>query len=244
MEFIFISILGLLMGIVTSISGGAGVFAVPTMLAFGIPPINTLALNRISDLGVVTGALKKYKQSRSIDWKLAFILMVPLGIGSFVGASIVVRMQEELLHYIILVGVFVGILFLLKQPKSEPGSHKKSLSIIGLIFMLLVGLWSGALAMAGATFAVLVLVHLFHKTFLQARSTDIVAAIPETAISAIILSLGSTVSCKLLLIMFVSSFIGAWIGSHLAVKHGDQFIRKVMVGIAVLMIVKVILDFL
>jgi len=42
--------------------------------------------------------------------------------------------------------------------------------------------------------------------------------------------------------MFASSFIGAWIGSHLAVKHGSDFIKKVMVGIAIIMVIKVIIN--
>jgi uncharacterized protein len=241
-EIILILILGLIMGIVTSISGGAGVFAIPTMLAFGLPPVNVLALNRMSDVGTVFGALRGYHKSKSIDWKLAGIITIPLAIGSFIGASTVVRLPEEILKYVILAGVGVGIFLLLKrtQPKAKP--NKNLVSWIGLIFMLLVGIWSGALAMAGATFAVLVLVYFFHKTYLQARSTHIVAAIPETLISTTILVIASTASFLLLSAMFVSSFVGSWIGSHLAVKHGDNFIRKAMVGIALIMVTKVIID--
>lgn len=55
------------MGLVTSISGGAGIFAVPTMLAFGIPPIGALALNRMSDVGVVTGALRNFWKAKIIE---------------------------------------------------------------------------------------------------------------------------------------------------------------------------------
>ena len=230
------------MGIVTSISGGAGVFAIPTMLAFGIPPINVLALNRISDLGTVFGALRNYHKSKSIDWKLAIIIMIPLTIGSFIGANIVVRLPEETLKYVILVGVVIGIFFLLKKTHPRAKQNKNYLYWMGLIMMIVVGLWSGALAMAGATFSVLVLVYFFNKTYLQARSTDIVAAIPGTLIAIAILVAGSTASFFLLSAMFISSFIGSFLGSNLAIKHGDNFIRKAMVGIAILMIIKVIFD--
>ncbi len=237
-----IAVLGLIMGIVSAISGGSGVFAIPTMLAFGLPPVNVLALNRMSDVGVVSGALRGYHKAKSIDWKLAVIIAIPLAIGSFFGASAVVRLPEEILKYVILVGVGIGIFFLLKRTQPKAKSNKNLISWIGLFMMLVVGVWSGALAMAGATFAVLVLVYFFHKTYLQARSTDIVAAIPETLIATTILVMGSTASFLLLSIMFVSSFIGSWIGSHLAVKHGDNFIRKAMVGIAIVMIIKVVID--
>jgi len=241
-EIILVAVLGLIMGIVSAISGGSGVFAIPTMLAFGLPPVNVLALNRMSDVGVVFGALRGYHKAKSIDWKLAGIIVIPLAIGSFIGASIIVKINEDILRYIILFGVGIGIFLLLKKTDPKVTKKKTVFSWIGLFFMVIVGIWSGALAMAGATFAVLILVYFFHKTYLQARSTDIVAAIPETLIATTILVMGSTVSVYLLVSMLVSSFVGSWIGFHMAVKHGDNLIRKAMVGIAILMIIKVIID--
>lgn len=96
----------------------------------------------------------------------------------------------------------------------------------------------------GATFAVLVFVNFFKRSFLEARGTEIAAATPETLISATILYFGSTVPITLILAMFASSFVGAWVGSHLAVKHGSDFIKKAMVGIAIVMVLKVIIDLL
>lgn len=244
LEYVLIAGLGLLMGIVTSISGGAGVFAVPTMLAMGLPPVNVLALNRLSDLGVVTGAFKNYQKSKSVDWKIAFLAALPLTIGSFIGANLVVGIPEEKLNWVIIFGVFVGIFFLIKKPKPSPLKNIHFLWILRVVLMLLVGMWSGALGMAGATFAVLVLVYFFNQNFLQARATDVVAAIPETLVAVVVLFLSSTVSNYLAVTMFVASFIGAWIGSHLAVKHGGKFIRKAMIAIALIMIIKVIYDLL
>lgn len=242
MELPFIAILGWIMGLVTAISGGAGVFAVPAMLAFGLPPINVLALNRMSDLGVVFGALKGYIKSKSIDWRLAVLVAIPLAIGSFIGSNIVIRIPQYALSGIILAAVFVGIFFILKPIKEKSTATGSKVNSLGYVALAFVGIWNGAFAMAGATFAVLVLVHFFRKNFLQARSTDIVAAIPETIISTVILSMSAAVSWQLLLTMFVSSFAGAWVGSHLAVKHGERFIKKMMVGIAIVMIIKVLVD--
>ena len=242
MELLLLSLLGLLMGIVTSISGGAGVFAVPTMLAFGIPPINVLALNRTSDVGVVLGAFKKYHNSKNINWKLAPFIAILLGIGALLGSNFVINIPKQFLTYIIFGGVIVGIFFLLKPIKPNTHTTEHSFNISGGLVLLLVGFWSGAFGMAGATFAVIVLVHFFKLSFLEARGTDIAAAIPETIISTTVLYFGSTVPVTLMFAMFISSFIGAWIGSRLAVKHGDGFIKKMMIGIAVIMILKVIID--
>lgn len=243
MEIFLISILGLVMGFVSAISGGSGVFGVPVMMAMGLPTVSVLAINRMSDVGVIVGALHNYNKSKSIDWKLAFYAMIPLGIGSYIGANISLSVSEEVLRYIILVGVAVGIFFLLKPLQVHQGKDGTLKNIFGVIALVVVGIWSGALGMAGATFAVLVMVYFFRKGFLEARSTDVVAAIPETLIATAVLSHGSGVDYSYLAAMFVSSLIGAWIGSHTAIKGGDGFIRKAMVVIAVVMVTKVVLDF-
>lgn len=245
MDILLIGILGFVMGVVTSISGGAGVFAVPTLLAFGLPPVNALALNRMSDVGVVLGALKNFSRAKTIDWKLALKIVPFLAGGAFVGAKVVVGLPEEVLNPVILAGVIVGIFFLLK-PVGEFKKLEKPTKvklIIGFSMLFLVGAWNGALAMAGATFAVLVLVNFFNQNFLEARSIDIVAAIPETLISTTILVMAATVNYSWLATMFISSFVGAWVGSTLAIKHGSSFIRKAMVVIALVMLTKVIVDF-
>jgi uncharacterized membrane protein YfcA len=243
-DHLVIAVLGTFMGIVTSISGGAGVFAVPTMLALGFSPVNTLALNRMSDVGVIAGSLKNYKDSKSIDWKMAFMLMPVMALGSVIGANTVVRLEEEFLQKVILGGVIVGILLLLKPTpfinKGQTPSKAKVILAFSLLF--LVGIWSGGLAMGGATFAVLVMVYTLNKDFLEARTTDLIAVIPETLISASILGFYATVDFSLFAVMFLGSTVGAWLGSKLAVKHGAKFIRKMMIGLAILMLIKVIVD--
>ena len=237
MELLAISALGFVIGIVTAISGGAGVYAVPTMLALGLPTVNVLALNRISDVAVTLGALPNYHKSGSINWPLAVRAMIPLSIGSFIGANIVVSLPEETLRWIILAGVAVGITFLLRPVPKVSKSRKP---LLGFLLLLCVGVWSGSLAMAGATFAVLVLVRCFGFSFLSARGTDVAAAIPETIVSSAVLVAAANVETAPLLCMFFSSLAGASVGSHLAIAKGSQFVRYAMVGIAILMIGKVI----
>lgn len=245
MEILLILLLGFVMGIVTSISGGAGVFAVPTMLAFGIPPVNVLALNRMSDVGVVFGALRNYWKAKKIEWRLALKIMPFLALGSFIGANIIISVPESSLKYIILVGVIMGMIFLIKPVRPFISEHESSprKKMLGFFLLFVVGIWSGALAMAGGTFAVLVMVYLFAKKFVEARSTELAAAIPETLISTTVLVLASTVSYIWLATMFVGSFAGAFLGSHLAVKRGDSFVKKSMIAIGIIMILKIIFGF-
>lgn len=63
-ESLYIPFIGLFVGLINSISGGAGVFAIPMMLLLGIPPVNALLLNRSADVGGLMGAFLTYNKSK------------------------------------------------------------------------------------------------------------------------------------------------------------------------------------
>lgn len=244
-DIVFLIPLGLIMGVITSIAGGAGVFAVPAMLAFGLPPVDTLALNRTSDLGVLIGAARNYsKVGEGFEVKRILLVAALLSLGAFVGAQFSVRVPSDFLRWFIIFAVFVGIFFLLYPITPKESANHKPNMFLGIPVLLCVGFWSGSVGMAGATFAVLVLVTIFRYSFLKARATDIFAAIPETIISTAVLSLHAQASLSYYIAMFLSSALGAYAGSHLAVRRGSNFIRYAMVGVSVLMVIKVLYDLL
>lgn len=76
MEILLLSIFGLILGFVNAISGGGGIFALPLFLALGLSPVNALALNLISDVGVVFGVMHNYYRSKEISWKFTFAIFL------------------------------------------------------------------------------------------------------------------------------------------------------------------------
>ena len=95
-------------------------------------------------------------------------------------------------------------------------------------------------AMAGSTFAVIALVLFFHRSYLGGKAIDVAASVPETLISAFILASHSTIDLKIAVAMFISSIIGGYAGSHLAIRQGSPFVRFGMVAMALIMGGKVI----
>ena len=107
-EIFILGIFSFIMGFVNSIAGGGGVFGVPAMLAIGLPPVNALTLNRISDIGNIVGSLRNYKKVDGFDARLAYLAVPPILIGAFVGANFITGLSEETLNQIVLGAVCVG----------------------------------------------------------------------------------------------------------------------------------------
>jgi len=240
MDFVFLIIpLAFVMGFVNSISGGGGVFGVPALIAMGLPPVNALALNRISDLGNIIGSLHNYTKIPDFRWKVAAIAIPPILAGAFVGANLIVGLEEALLNKIIIGAVCVGMVFLLYPVKPKPEDTKPHY-VAGMFSLLLLGLWDGAFAMAGGTFGVLIFVLLFHRSYVGAKGIMTLAAVPETLLSMSILWLHSSVDLKTAAIMITSTVFGSYIGSKIAIQKGSPFIRYAMVLMALIMVLKIV----
>ncbi len=239
-EIFILGIFSFIMGFVNSIAGGGGVFGVPAMLAIGLPPVNALTLNRISDIGNIVGSLRNYKKVDGFDARLAYLAVPPILIGAFVGANFITGLSEETLNQIVLGAVCVGILLLI-YPFQKSGEAKTQHKWLGVAALILLGFWDGAFAMAGGTFGVLIFVLLFGKTYVNAKGVMTYAAIPETIMSAGILYMSSTVSIPQIASMFLCAVVGSYMGSHLAIRKGSNFIRYTMAVLAVFMLAKVII---
>ena len=240
-DIFYLPFIGFFVGVINSVSGGAGVFAVPLMLLLGIPPVNTLLLNRSADLGGLIGAFFTYNKSKVIDWKLVFISIVPLVAGTFIGANFAISVSETLLKKILIFAVFVAIILILNplKPKSRQRSYKKTL-LFCLLFIL--GIWDGMVGMAGITFCVLIFAYVAGKDFLKGIGTTLTLFVPSTLTAVIVLYRGADIKWYLPMLMFSFSFIGSCIGARLAVKKGEGLIKKAMIAVSLLMLAKLIFD--
>lgn len=242
MEIFLLSIFGFGLGFVNAISGGGGIFALPVFLALGLSPANAIALNLISDVGVLFGVMNNYFRSKEIDWKFAAKIFIFSLLGSISGAKLIVSLPPEIVKNIIFVGIFIGMFFLLKpvKPRAEHDRLSWWKMALGYFGLFLVGMWDGSIAIAGTTFALLILAHMFGRSFIQGRVAYAAASTPGTFIAAAILYSESNISWEWPLIILISNFVGAWAGSHLAIKHGDKIIKRFMVGISILIVLKLI----
>ena len=243
METVWIAAIGFIAAFITAVAGGGGVVAVPAMLAMGIPPVNVLCLNRLSDIGVCFGASGKYASAKVVVWQPVLYAAIALAVGSYLGSKFSISLPEVMLKRLIVGALCVAIILIFKSPGGlghAPSSVKTSL--IGIPLLVAVGFWSGAFGIAGGTFGALAISYLRGVALLEGRATHVVAAVPETFVSAVVLSLGSSVDLYLGVVMVVASVGGSYFGARVAVSQGSVFVRKAMVVVAILMIIKVVLS--
>ena len=246
---IIIAVIGFISAFISGISGGGGLLAIPTFLALGIPPINALALNRLSDLGLVIGASRNYFKIKKIDWRLFAYAAILLAVGNFIGANVIVALPNYIVSWAIIGVSLIGIAIVLspKIGKLEKNKHKKistPLFIAGLSLIFFGGIWGGAIAIADATVGMLVITYFFRKNFLEARALELFSSMPGTFISTVILVNASTLQLMHMSVIVVASIAGAFVGSLFNIRTDGKTIRYLMAVIAMLVLTKVAFDLL
>lgn len=229
-----------LAGFITSIAGGGGVVFVTSAVALGVEPLNALALNRITDLAVLSGSLKAFRKVPDIPWRSIKIMAPLFLIGAIGGASFAVSVPSDILKPIIIVASMIAISIIIVKPRPRATINKKW-AALGYGSILAIGFWDGSIAMAGTTFFMIAAHYFFAMDYMKARVVHMYVAIPETIVSTSILTFHSTVTIIGGLSMFVAAFIGAMVGSHMAVKNGHEFIRKGMIAITLILIAKLVI---
>ena len=229
-----------LAGMITSIAGGGGVVFVTTAIALGIPSLNALALNRITDLGVLTGSFNNFRKVPEIPWR-SIKFFAPLFLaGAIGGASFAVSIPQDVLQVILIAASILAITLVIIKPRPLVTAGRKLL-LLGYFAIFLIGFWDGAIAMAGTTFFLIAAHYFFNMDYMKARAVNMFTAIPETLISASIITYHSTIDVTTGMIMYVAAAIGAYIGSKMAVTRGHEFIRYGMLGVSGLMIAKLVI---
>lgn len=227
-------------GFITSIAGGGGVVFVTTALALGMPSLNALALNRITDIGVLTGSFNNFRKVPEIPWRSIKIFAPLFLLGAIGGASFAVSIPDSTLQIILVTASIIAISLVILKPRPKITASRKFF-ILGYFAIFLIGFWDGAIAMAGTTFFIIAAHYFFNMDYMKARAVNMFTAIPETLISAAILTYHSTVDWRMAITLYVAATIGAMAGSKLAVKKGQEFIRYGMIAVSCLMIAKLVI---
>jgi uncharacterized membrane protein YfcA len=229
-----------LAGFITSIAGGGGILFVTTAIALGIPSLNALALNRITDIGVLTGCFNNFRKVPNIPWRSIKILTPLFLIGAIGGASFSVSISDNTLQIILICASILAISLTIIKPRPQVTADRK-LFLLGYFAIFLTGFWDGAIAMAGTTFFMIACFYFLKMDYMKGRVVHMFTAIPETLVSAAILTYHSTIHWQTALILYASATFGAIIGSKLVVTKGHEFIRVGMITVSLLMIGKLII---
>lgn len=228
---------GLFSGVINTIVGGGSLLSIPLLISLGLQPHLAIGTNRFAmvfNTGV--GAIDYHKKVK-FGIKLALFLSVFASIGSFLGANIVLQIDENILKIIIgiLMLIMVGITIYKKKFGLEERhiilTTKSYISIAVLSFLL--GIYGGFFGAGISTMFTFMFVSYFGTSFIKSAGiTRFIVAI-LSMIASLIFLINLKIDFFFGIILAISFILGAKIGVKMAVKAGNTWIRRLFIILAV-----------
>lgn len=228
-----------------AIAGGGGIISVPTYLLAGVPMHMALGTNKVSS-GIGTAvSTARFIKNGYIDWKLGVPSVALALVGSFVGTSIQLMIDEVYLKYLLLIVLPVVAFVALRQrqfPEERGEIDRRKQCAIVWLASFVVGAYDGFYGPGTGTFLLLIYCNLA-KMDVRTAGGNVKLVNLSSNIGAFVTSLRSgQVFLVLGLIGAVTSIAGHYVGSGLAIKNGSKIVRPTVVIVLILLAVKVVYE--
>jgi uncharacterized protein len=234
-------------GFIDSIAGGGGLIQLPALFVFLPPSIaanvpQVMGINKFSSICGTTVATFQYARKVPLHWKL----LLPIAIGafcfSFLGARTVTLLNPKAVKPVILVLLAVVALYTYTRKKAAPQKplavSEKLRPILAIAVGCSIGFYDGFFGPGTGTFLLIAFVRIFALDFLQASAHA--KAINLTTNIAAVAWFASTgnIPYQYAIPMAAANVAGSFLGSHMAILKGSEFVRKFFLCVVLVLLVR------
>ena len=197
-------------------------------------------------IGIGLAGWYKFREKGLINYRIGFIIAIPILFGSMLGSNLVLQISEGILKNVIIVLNILIMIFILLNP--DMGIEKKPTPLdnhrlaIGALLSFSVGIYGGFYGALAGTFVLYILILWFRLTFIQSAATLKIASVFMTVTAATVFSLYNAVNYALGAAMLTGCLIGSYLGAHYAERIGNVWIKRMFTAFIVIAVIKLILS--
>ncbi|HOO51659.1 MAG TPA: sulfite exporter TauE/SafE family protein [Alphaproteobacteria bacterium] len=233
---------GLASGIIGAIGGSGGLIILPFMILSGYAPAMAIGTARFASIPSWIIAAKKYNNAKQIRWEDIPLLTILAIIGGAIGTYLIIDIDQNYVYPI--VGTMLMLISPLALLKKDFGlkniDHNKNRRVTGFTLYFLTLIYAGFFGGGASVLIIFILVTFLGYRFLEAHATDTTAWIAMSVASSAIFIWHDQVDYTNALVIFISMAIGSYLGSHIAIKKGDKWVRIVVCSFALIVGIKLL----
>jgi len=223
--------IGVLAAALGATVGGGGLLSVPFLIFVGLPPHIAIATNRFGSVGVSVGALAKFSREQKIVWKYVVPFSAIAIVGGYIGARILLQVDEKLLSRIIGFALLALLpLFLIKRDFGITRVHVTRMKeIMGYAVYFLISVWGGFFAAGSGIFNRYAWTHFFGLTMTEVAATGKIPWLVSSLVVLVTFIRAGVVHYPYGVTLFFGMLAGGYFGAHVAVKKGDAWVKRMFV---------------
>ena len=220
---------GLAAGVVNTLAGGGSLLTVPLLVLAGVPGNVANGSNRVGILASNASAAAAFRRLGVSGLSRTLPVLVPVAVGSLVGALLVARLADETFERVFGVLMVPLLLLSLRPPVLKSVEGRVWSGPFTLLVFLAVGLYGGAFQ-AGIGLLLMVALSRSGMDPVVANSVKVVVIMVVTVTALPLFIVGGRVDWGPALVLAAGFAIGGALGARLTVRRGASLIRPVMVA--------------
>jgi len=231
-------------GLVDSIAGGGGLLALPALLIAGLDPVAALATNKLQGTFGTGSAVISYARQRHINFRSSLPMVAATFVGAVLGVLAVAIAPVRLLSAVLpLLLIAMAVYFVLSRRLSNEDARPRiSRRRFGLTLAPGLGFYDGVFGPGTGAFYLLGFVTLLGYGVVRASAHTRLLNFTSNVASLLAFALSGKIVWVVGLAMGAGQFLGAQLGTRLAIAHGARIIRPLLVAVCCAMAVKLLLD--
>ncbi|MBD2678216.1 MULTISPECIES: sulfite exporter TauE/SafE family protein [Nostoc] len=233
--------------VISVITGSTSLITVPVMLQFSIEPRTALATNMLALTFMSVGGTLPFIGKKIIDYDRLPIIILLTILGSIIGALLVLVIPSKSLPVIISILMIIVAIFSIANRNAGIISPIRNASPIveigGYVATFVLGVYGGFFSGGYVTMLTAAYISLFGMTFVQAVANTKLINIFSSLIATIIFLRQGIVDYKLGIILSITMFIGGIVGSKIALKLNNIWLRRIFITAVIALGLKTLVDF-
>lgn len=231
-------------GFVDAIVGGGGLIQTPVAMIL-MPNLSVASIIGSLKIPAFSGtsfAAFQYLKKVDMNWKLLSIMAV-LAFGSaFLGSALLNVVSSDFMKpllFFVLIGLAIYTFKKKNFGQHQEKAHTvKRQMLYAVIISILVGFYDGFIGPGTGSFLVLGFVSILGFDFLHASANAKMVNLATNFGSICLFVLKGKIIWAFAIPMAFSNALGGWIGAKLAIKKGNDFIRKFFLFVVVLTLIR------
>jgi uncharacterized membrane protein YfcA len=222
---------GAVAGVLNTLAGGGSLLTVPLLVSFGLPGTVANGTNRVGILLQSLIAVWRFKAEGVSEFRNTLPLLLPIGVGSVLGAVVVTRIPDaafERLFAVVMLLLAIPLLRGLRTPSEVVARRWSPLTTTVALFS--VGVYGGAIQAGVGIFLVFALTRA-GLDLVRASAAKMIVVAGLALVSVPVFIIEGRVAWLPAAFVSIGFAIGAAAGARIAVKRGERIIRPVLFAV-------------
>ncbi len=244
-NILIVCLLSFIVSIFSVTVGGTSLITVPLLISFGMISKNAVATNMFALIFLsVSGAVGFRKEMGEISYKMLALFYILTICGSIIGANLIVVINTDILKKVIAMMIIIigGSLLLTKELGIRERKEKISkMKFVGAaLSILILGIYGGFFSGGYVTLLSYVLILALGLNFLQAAYITKMFNIFSSLAACAFFYYHGLIDFQAGIPLALSMSLGAFLGTKLAIRKGNLWIRNIFIITVILLAVRLL----